>query len=121
MPFHVTPASNLPAILAEGLQPSIGPRSALLGESRPAVYLFQERADVENALMGWLGDELDEEEVAIIQLSALECWHPAEAERGQGADFELVILMQRHSRTATGARAGQGGSWLPAGSDRKPG
>lgn len=92
MPFHVTPVSNLPAILVEGLQPSIGPRSALLGESQPAVYLFQTRSDVENALMGWLGDELDEEEVAIIQLSALECWHPAEAARGQGADFELVIL-----------------------------
>lgn len=92
MPFHVTPAVNLPSIMVEGIQPGIGPRSAVLGESRPAVYLFQTRPDVEDALMGWLGDALDEQELAIIQVSAVDCWLPPGAEQGQGAGYELVIL-----------------------------
>lgn len=92
MPFHVTPVANLSAILAEGLQPRIGPRSALLGEGCPAVYLFRARQDVEDALMGWLGDAMDEQELAIIQVGAVDSWRLPGAKLGEGADYELVVL-----------------------------
>lgn len=92
MPFHVTSVANLPSILVEGLQPRIGPRSALLGEGCPAVYLFRACQDVEDALMGWLGDAMDEQELAIIQVGSVDSWCSPGAELGEGADYELVVL-----------------------------
>ena len=64
----------------------------LLGESRPAVYLFRDSQSVEDALMGWLGAELDEQELVIIQVASVDTWLAPDAEQGVGADFELVVL-----------------------------
>lgn len=67
MYYHVTPTSNLASIFAHGLKPSIGKRSAELGEKTPRVYMFENSDDVEDALGGWLGDSFDEN----IELSIL--------------------------------------------------
>lgn len=42
--------------------------------------------------MGWLGDELDEQELVIIQVASVDTWLAPDAEPGVGADFELVVL-----------------------------
>lgn len=59
--FHVTEKKNLTTILSKGLRPSIGTRSAKVGETEPAVFLFRTESDMEYALMNWLGDEFDED------------------------------------------------------------
>lgn len=60
--FHVTTEKALPGILEAGLLPQIGERSAQLGESEPAVFLFSSFENMENALWNWLGEVFDEEE-----------------------------------------------------------
>ena len=40
--YHVTEKKNLKSILADGLKPSIGPRSQDLGEAKEAIYFFTE-------------------------------------------------------------------------------
>lgn len=59
--FHVTPLANLPGILAEGLQPKLGPRSARLGEPAAGVYCFNGLGSLEAALGSWLWDAFDDE------------------------------------------------------------
>ena len=63
--FHVTYKKNLKNILKKGLIPSIGERAEQL-ESTEAIYLFESIDAVEDALMNWLGDELDEDEEIVI-------------------------------------------------------
>ena len=46
--FHVTTEKALPGILEAGLLPQIGERSAQLGESEPAVFLFSSFEMVSN-------------------------------------------------------------------------
>lgn len=71
--FHVTPASNVDSIMANGLVPAIGPRAASLSEPCPAVYMFRERDLVMDAVCGWLGDEFPPE----VPLCCLEVEVPA--------------------------------------------
>jgi hypothetical protein len=59
--FHVTLRKNVDSILISGLEPRIGKFSSKLGENIPRVYLFPAAIDMENALMNWLGEELEEE------------------------------------------------------------
>lgn len=66
MLYHVTTADALPSILQNGLLPGIGPRSAKLGEAIPAIYAFASLEAVEDALCGWLGDELPEGAEAVV-------------------------------------------------------
>lgn len=67
--YHVTPASNLTAIYAQGLVPQIGPRSRLARESRPAVYCFPTQEAMETALSNWLGEQFDlDEELVVLQI-----------------------------------------------------
>lgn len=66
--FHVTPASNIEAILMTGLIPAIGERSMELGEPVPAVYLFPSEDDAADAVGNWLG-ECFEEDVELALLS----------------------------------------------------
>lgn len=67
MLYHVTPLVNLPSILMNGLQPQIGERSALIGESTENVYLFTSSDACETALMNWLGDEFEDVELAVLE------------------------------------------------------
>lgn len=66
--FHVSPKKNLNSIQFKGLIPKIGPRAKLLGESNKSIYLFPSKEDVDNALMNWLGDELEDEDVIIMAI-----------------------------------------------------
>jgi hypothetical protein len=86
--YHVCPSSAVPDILATGLHPRIGPRAQDLGETVPAVYLFETPDDVETAMLNWLGDCFEED----VDLSVLEVDLPETLRRGTGADFEIVIL-----------------------------
>lgn len=64
--WHVTLKENLENIVSNGLQARIGERSQLLGESLPAVYVFNTLIDAETALGQWLGDEFEEEDELVI-------------------------------------------------------
>jgi hypothetical protein len=63
----MTPAANVPTILAEGLKARIGERSQEISEPVPAIYLFRTLEGAENALGGWFGGSFDED----TQLSLL--------------------------------------------------
>ena len=60
--YHVTESTNLPSILADGIQPRIGERSREFGEKDPAVYAFPTLDDCNAALAQWLGDWYTEKE-----------------------------------------------------------
>lgn len=66
--YHLTPAGNLARIKREGLVPGRGPRSRRLGEEHPAIYLFVSREDVDQALLGWLGEEMEETRLALLEI-----------------------------------------------------
>ena len=67
--YHVTTLASLPAILQEGIEPSIGPRSARINEITPAIYLFPTVDHVADALGNWLGDEFeDEDELVVLEV-----------------------------------------------------
>ena len=64
--FHVTDKANLPGIMENGIEPRIGPRSALFGEQEPLVYMFASMDDVDQAMMGWLGDSFEDDESTVV-------------------------------------------------------
>lgn len=66
--YHITSSSNIPAIKKNGLEPRVGTLSMLAGETDKRIYTFRHLEDVEDALMGWLGDYLPEEPIALIQI-----------------------------------------------------
>jgi hypothetical protein len=85
--WHVTPTSQLDAIEAEGLIPMVGERAALLGEPRPAIYLFPSLSDLDNALLNWLGEQFDEdEELALLKVEV-----PDDAEIWSDAEYEIAV------------------------------
>lgn len=67
--YHVTPTRNLESIFRDGLLPQIGPRSAVLGETKALVYFFGSMLAVEKALTHWLGEALAKEPGAISVLA----------------------------------------------------
>lgn len=85
--YHVTEKASLESILREGIQPRIGPRSVMLGEVQPAVYLFPCWVACTDGLTNWLGDELsDDIELVILELdvSGLALTH--------AAGFEVIAV-----------------------------
>lgn len=73
--FHVTRASKIATILAEGITPQIGERSVAFGEAREAVFAFPTEIDCETALGQWLGewfDDAGEKEGQEIALAIIE-------------------------------------------------
>lgn len=67
--YHLTPTYHLPRILSEGLLPRRGPRSRRLGEALLSIYFFTSRADADQALMNWLGDEFEEDtHLALLEV-----------------------------------------------------
>ncbi|TJY57417.1 hypothetical protein E4T66_18595 [Sinimarinibacterium sp. CAU 1509] len=66
--YHVTPSAQLPSIRTHGLLPSIGARSRAARESQASVFLFSDPDAVEDALMGWLGDEFPDEPLTLLVL-----------------------------------------------------
>lgn len=86
MLYHVTPAENLPSIIASGLVPRIGERSASFGEVSKGVYLFTSAEACESALMNWLGDEFEEAKLVVLE------FNEADISGDAPARYELVCL-----------------------------
>lgn len=83
--FHITPTTNLDSILKNGLVPAIGPRSKLIKETEPAIYLFTSVASAEDALSSWLGENLPKDPVTLLRLSNVkidESWNIASSLAG---------------------------------------
>lgn len=70
--YHVTLAKNLDSILTNGLIPRIGERSLEVGEKEASVYIFPSEADMECAVMQWLGDWYEDEYGEDVELVCLE-------------------------------------------------
>lgn len=67
--YHVTPSENLESILADGLIPAIGLRSADFGETDNAIYLFPDENALNDGLGNWLGECFeDDEQLAILRV-----------------------------------------------------
>ena len=64
--YHVTTKTNMQKIKKQGLVPKIGPRSQLAGEVFPYVYLFDNYETMEDAVMNWLGDLFEDDEVLVL-------------------------------------------------------
>lgn len=58
--YHVTTMTNWKKIKEEGLVPKIGYLSEKLGESSEKIYFFVSEEEADNALLNWLGEELEE-------------------------------------------------------------
>lgn len=87
--YHLTPLAQVTDILHKGLVPQIGERSKLAGETQPAIFCFPSLAQVEDALMQWVGDYFDEDEpLALLRIAA-----PDEVLMGEGAGYEVVVLL----------------------------
>ncbi len=85
--YHVTPESNLESILEKGLQPSIGKLSSKANEPFSIVCFFESKEAVENGIMNWMGDNLEED----IPLVILECdVDPDAVKPNSDAPWELV-------------------------------
>ncbi len=87
--YHVTEAKNLSGILRDGLIPSIGPRSQMIGETVPAVYLFPDLDSVVAAVENWLGEVFDED----VSLIFLELQLPSDIEKAlfcDSAEYERI-------------------------------
>ena len=60
--YHVTPVSNVPTILDRGLEPHT-PEDF---KDEKAVYLFKNKVSAEEAVLNWLGDRFEEDEVMSL-------------------------------------------------------
>lgn len=63
--FHVTPKRNYLRIKMHGLVPSVGTRSAKVGEE-PKIFLFTNKESMEDAVINWLAAEFDEDEEFVV-------------------------------------------------------
>ena len=68
--YHVTPAKNVKWIMEEGLTPSTGSASSSYGETEERVYLFPTMDDVQDAVSNWLGDQYEDDIMALLQVDA---------------------------------------------------
>lgn len=68
MLYHVTLKSNLESISKQGLLPAIGERSLSFGEKENQIYFFKDKVSVENALLNWLGEYFEDEELIVFEI-----------------------------------------------------
>lgn len=75
--FHITPTRYFRAILTQGLQPRIGPRSRRCGETAPAAYLFPSIDDLINGCTTWIEKWFGEgAKLGLIAANLSETPHP---------------------------------------------
>lgn len=67
--YHITKTSDLVSIMKEGLVPQIGDRSELAKEQEPMVYMFKSLDDAIDGVCNWLGDEMGDEELSLLEVS----------------------------------------------------
>ena len=69
--FHVTPAANKTAILAEGITPRLGDRSSVAGEAASVSFHFTSPGALLDAMDGWMADAFDQDEqLAVFAVNA---------------------------------------------------
>lgn len=81
--YHLTYTKNLKKIFKFGIKPNV-PED--MPEDPCAVYLFIDLESLENALINWFGERLDEDEefsVLVVDLSGVATV--------EGAEFEHVV------------------------------
>lgn len=72
--YHVTSIENIKSIISKGLEPRIGDRSKSINsdgvplENEKRVYFFPNKNSLENALCNWLGEALDDIDIAILKI-----------------------------------------------------
>lgn len=99
--FHVTPIHNLDSILKNGLIPSIGEHSSNCKEKFPAIWLFPDFHEMENALENWLGDifnDYEEEMGKAISLAILQIDVPKDFPVECSFDSNGNRLFEAHSK-----------------------
>lgn len=84
--YHVTKIESLESILMSGLIPQIGERSQRMDES-PAVFMFNDKKELEDGLMNWLFDEFEDDELVILELDASKI-----KVRPSTVEFEVISL-----------------------------
>ena len=57
--YHVTNFKNVPSIMRKGLEPRVPEDFGIDGDEK-GVYLFKSKNDMENALMNWMGERIEE-------------------------------------------------------------
>lgn len=66
--YHVTPVNNIEFIQRDGLIPQIGSNSSSYGETEERLYFFPTIVDAEDATMNWLGDQYEEDILALLEV-----------------------------------------------------
>ena len=88
--YHTTLVENRESIFEKGLIPQIGERSIQI-ETEEAVWLFNSVEDLDNALMNWLGEEIEEtygEDAEMVTFKiTLPADFPVEGEEGMFERF----------------------------------
>lgn len=87
--YHVTPATNAPSILKNGLLPKNGKNSQACCERGNAIYFFPSREYMNDALGGWLGDLYDEEKLVCIMVKV-----PTSIVHKSDVDYERKIYQR---------------------------
>jgi len=85
--FHVTPISNVDAILKDGLIPKLGERAQQLEDEKEGVFMFSDYESCEYALCNWLGEEYEDLEEELITLK-IEL--PLDFPLDQEVEWELI-------------------------------
>ena len=69
--YHITYYKNIDSIKHKGLIPAIGENSIDCKELEPTIYLFNNKDDVENAMLNWVSELFSDEPimVCVIQVS----------------------------------------------------
>ena len=68
--YHITPAKNVKWIMKGGLTPNTGSASSSYGETEERVYLFSSLTDAQDAVNNWLGDQYEEDILALLEVDA---------------------------------------------------
>lgn len=72
--FHITDTRLIPKILREGLKPKLGSKSSQC-ENEPAVFLFTSIEAMENAMLNWFMDEVDDDvPLAVLKITIPDSW-----------------------------------------------
>lgn len=85
--YHVTPTRNLERIRKFGLKAQIGSRSRQISEEKPGVYCFANKDDLENAMMNWLGDQFDDEQLSLLKIDTT----GLNGQYTKNAEYEIVL------------------------------
>ena len=67
--YHVTRLCFLDNILTRGLIPQIGDLSKKANETVKRIYLFDSKDALENAMLNWLGEEFEDEDVCYLEIN----------------------------------------------------